>query len=239
MTTQLENLGISSPNEAAELELDLGVRFDDFTPQDSDTWNRQTLYLNQYARTRTFTHAARAAGVSIRTRPDMADRQHPRLQPTPRNSRPRIHRGNRGHPPRAGPTAQTLSCPPRNAPPSAPARKIRSRPPRQHARGTIVMTTTTTPSRKHTQEDRDSLEDIRRDIQDLKLFAGLTDPDPHLVPRRGRDTERGSVYPSPTKSPIDADSNPAPCSITNTRRGEVSNLPQISPPPGERHREGA
>ena len=67
MTTQLENLGISSPHEAAELEQDLGVRFSDFTPQDSDTWNRQTLYLNQYARTRTFTHAARAAGVSIRT----------------------------------------------------------------------------------------------------------------------------------------------------------------------------
>ena len=67
MSPTLKNLAISSPHEAVELEQDLGIRFDDFTPEDSDTWNRQTLYLNQYARTRTFTHAARAAGVSIRT----------------------------------------------------------------------------------------------------------------------------------------------------------------------------
>ena len=64
--TLLKKLGISSPQEAAEIELDLGIRFNDFTPQHCDTWREQTLYLYQYARTLTFTHAARAAGVSIR-----------------------------------------------------------------------------------------------------------------------------------------------------------------------------
>ena len=64
--TLLTDLGISSPYEAAELEQDLGIRFSDFTPQDADTWKRQTLYLHQFANTRTFTHAARAAGVSLR-----------------------------------------------------------------------------------------------------------------------------------------------------------------------------
>ena len=64
--TLLKSLGISSPQEAAEIELDLGIRFNDFTPQHCDTWREQTLYLYQYARTLTFTHAARAASVSIR-----------------------------------------------------------------------------------------------------------------------------------------------------------------------------
>ena len=67
MPTLLKKLGISSPYHAAELERDLGIRFDDFTPEDSDTWKRQTLYLYQYAQTRTVTHAARTAGVTVST----------------------------------------------------------------------------------------------------------------------------------------------------------------------------
>ena len=66
MHPNLKSLGISSQQEAAELELDLGIRFSDFTPEHADTWIRQTLYLGQYANTRTFTHAAREAGVSLR-----------------------------------------------------------------------------------------------------------------------------------------------------------------------------
>ena len=66
MPTLLKSLGISSPQEAAELEQDLGIRFKNFTPQQCETWRQQSVYLHLYAQTRTFTHAARAAGVTIR-----------------------------------------------------------------------------------------------------------------------------------------------------------------------------
>ena len=67
MPTLLKRLGISSQQEAAELEQDLGIRFNDLTPQQCETWRQQSIYLYQYARTRTFTHAVKAAGVSLRT----------------------------------------------------------------------------------------------------------------------------------------------------------------------------
>ena len=66
-STLLKRLGISSPQEAAELEQDLSIRFNDLTPQQCETWRQQSIYLYQYARTRTFTHAVKAAGVSLRT----------------------------------------------------------------------------------------------------------------------------------------------------------------------------
>ena len=66
MPSLLKSLGISSPQEAAELEQDLGIRFKNFTPLQCETWRQQSVYLHLYAQTRTFTHAARAAGVTIR-----------------------------------------------------------------------------------------------------------------------------------------------------------------------------
>ena len=64
--TLYKNLGISSPQEAAELEQDLGIRFNDFTPRQCETWQQQTVYLGLYAQTQTYTHAARGAGVTVR-----------------------------------------------------------------------------------------------------------------------------------------------------------------------------
>ena len=65
--TSLQALGITSEQEAAELESDLGVRFNDFTPEDCETWVLQTVYLDQFSRTRAASLAADNAGVSIRT----------------------------------------------------------------------------------------------------------------------------------------------------------------------------
>ena len=64
MTYNLRELGINSEYRAAELEHELGIRFSDFTPEQIDTWQRQTICLNQYAYTRTYSSAARAAGVT-------------------------------------------------------------------------------------------------------------------------------------------------------------------------------
>ena len=67
MTYNLRELGINSENRAAELEHELGIRFSDFTPEQIDTWQRQTICLNQYAYTRTYSSVARAAGVTVYT----------------------------------------------------------------------------------------------------------------------------------------------------------------------------
>ena len=65
MPTLLKKLGIPSPRHAADLERELGIRFSDFTPEHCDTWREQTLYLYQFAQTRTTTHAARTADVTL------------------------------------------------------------------------------------------------------------------------------------------------------------------------------
>ena len=65
MPTLLKKLGIPSPRHAADLERELGIRFNDFTPEHCDTWREQTLYLYQFAMTRTTTHAARTAGITL------------------------------------------------------------------------------------------------------------------------------------------------------------------------------
>ena len=62
---RLDELGITSLEEAEEMELELDVRFREFTPDDRKTWLRQNAYLEHYARTRTVTTSARKAGVSV------------------------------------------------------------------------------------------------------------------------------------------------------------------------------
>ena len=67
MTYNLRELGINSEYRAAEFEHELGISFSDFTSEQIDTWQRQTICLNQYAYTRTYSSAARAAGVTVYT----------------------------------------------------------------------------------------------------------------------------------------------------------------------------
>ena len=67
MPYNLKDLGIRSEHDAAELEEVLGIKFSDFTDFDLWHWQRQTLSLNQFALTRSYTFAAQSAGVTVYT----------------------------------------------------------------------------------------------------------------------------------------------------------------------------
>ena len=62
---RLDELGISSDEEAEELEYELEVRFGDFTARDRKTWLQQNTYLEHFSRIGTFSSAARETGVTV------------------------------------------------------------------------------------------------------------------------------------------------------------------------------
>ena len=62
---RLDELGISSDEEAEELEFELEVRFGDFTAKDRQTWLQQNTYLEHFSRIGTFSSAARETGVTV------------------------------------------------------------------------------------------------------------------------------------------------------------------------------
>ena len=64
---QLDQLGISSPKEADELQRDLDIRFDQFSYNDREDWVQQNAYLDAFAHTHTVSDAANEAGVTIST----------------------------------------------------------------------------------------------------------------------------------------------------------------------------
>ena len=62
---RLDELGITSDEEAEELEYELEVRFEEFTAKDRQTWLQQNAYLEFFSRIGTVTSAAREAGVTV------------------------------------------------------------------------------------------------------------------------------------------------------------------------------
>ena len=64
---RLDQLDISSQDEADELERALNIRFDQFTHVDRKVWVQQNAYLDAYARTGAVSHAAAAADVTVHT----------------------------------------------------------------------------------------------------------------------------------------------------------------------------
>ena len=64
---RLAELGISSPEEAEELEFELNLRFEQFSSTDRRTWLKQNSYLEHYSRVGTVTNAARGAAVTVYT----------------------------------------------------------------------------------------------------------------------------------------------------------------------------
>ena len=64
---RLDELDIASPEEAEELEYELDLRFEDFTPTDRKTWLKQNACLDQFSRIGTVTSAASRAGVTVFT----------------------------------------------------------------------------------------------------------------------------------------------------------------------------
>ena len=174
-----KTLGIPSQEEADELEQDLGIRFDDLTNDQRETWKQQTVYLGLYAQTRTFTHAARAAGVSIRkVRSWQAENTlgfNRRLEYAVLEYTEEIDLMLLRH-------ARKPDCPP-----SLLMMFLRSQMPEKYGPARRESTSPNTPCDHHNdpdtpQHDQAPLDDIRRDIHDLKQFAGLTEPDPNLSP---------------------------------------------------------
>ncbi len=62
---RLDELGIASDEEAEELEFELEVRFEEFTPKDRKTWLQQNTYLEFFSRIGTVSSAARESGVTV------------------------------------------------------------------------------------------------------------------------------------------------------------------------------
>ena len=232
MTTQLENLGISTPHEVAEFEQDLGVRFDDFTPEDADTWKRQTLYLHQYARTRTFTHAARAAGVSVRhartwqTDNTLGFNQRLEIAVLEYTEEIEVILLEQVRQPKPSPALLAMLLRAHLPEKYGPAR-------RDSAPRNGQCDHDDDPKSETPQEDRDSLEDIRRDLQDLKIFAGLTEP-PVLSPLPQEEGEGEGEPPHP-QNPTPNTQNPStetPSPVLGEGWGEGQTPSTQNPEPG-------
>ena len=87
MTYNLRELGINSEYRAAEFEHELGIRFSDFTSEQIDTWQRQTICLNQYAYTRTYSSAASGRRCHRLHHRGMGTRQRARIRTPQRDGR--------------------------------------------------------------------------------------------------------------------------------------------------------
>ena len=235
MPSLYETLGISSQQEAAELEQDLGIRFSDFTPEDADTWIRQTLYLGQYANTRTFTHAAREAGVSLRhartwqTENTLGFNQRLQIAVLEYTEEIEVLLLEQVRQPKPSPALLAMLLRAHLPEKYGPAR-------RQSAPRASHSDHDDDPKPETSQDDRESLDDIRQDLQQLNQFAGLTDPTSNLSPA-GEDTSQSNLSPtgeeiqrggsSPADlPPVGAGLKPAPDPSPN---GEDTSHPNLSP----------
>ena len=235
----LLELGITSQQQADELERYLGVRFDDFTPEDCKTWFLQTDYLDQFSRTRAVSLAADNAGISIRTA-----RQWQAENTLGFNNRLEIAvlRYTDVLEVMALQRAQEP-----DSPPSLLMMLLRAQMPEKYGSARRSATPRDdNPSNHHcdhghqpnatSQYDRELLEEIFRDLQNLKQFAGLTEPDPTLVGagfKPAHDPPAHSAASSPAPSPVVGEGwgeGPAP----NTQNPE----PILSPAGGETQRGG-
>ena len=177
--TSFQALGIRSDHEAAELERDLGVRFDDFTPEDCETWILQTVYLEQFSKTRVVSFAADDAGVTIRTaRQWQADNilgfsQRLEIAVLRYTDVLEVMLFQRAQEPDSPPSLLMMLL--RAHMPEKYGSARRSSTPRDdnacsHDRDPHSTTTS--------QYDQELLEAIFQDLQNLKQFTGLTEPDP-------------------------------------------------------------
>ncbi|MYB49897.1 MAG: hypothetical protein F4X72_11640 [Dehalococcoidia bacterium] len=219
----LLELGITSQQQADELERDLGVRFDDFTPEDRETWFLQTNYLDQYSRTRAVSFAADHAGVTIRTArqwqaentlgfnnrlelavlryTDVIDVMLLRHAQEPKASSTLLMMLARAHMPEKYGSARRSGTP-------------RDDNPTHHHCDHNSQPNSTS------QYDRELLDEVLRDLQNLKQFAGLSEPS-NLSPTgednpahsdlspAGEETQRGDTHTPTDQAPAGADPKPA------------------------------
>ena len=223
MPSLYETLGISSQQEAAELEQDLGIRFSDFTPEDADTWIRQTLYLGQYANTRTFTHAVREAGVSLRhartwqTENTLGFNQRLQIAVLEYTEEIEVLLLEQVRQPKPSPALLAMLLRAHLPEKYGPAR-------RQSAPRDSHSDPDDHPKPETSQDDRESLDDIRQDLQQLNQFAGLTDPTSNPSPAGGEIQRGGSSLPD--LPPVGAGFKPAPDPSPN---GQDTSHPNLSP----------
>ena len=229
MTSLIQQLGIHSERDAAELERDLGVRFDDFTTDDCETWIRQTVYLEQFSRTRLVTLAANDADVSVRTaRHWQADNtlgfnQRLEIAVLHYTDMLEIMLLQRAQAPGSPTTLLMMLARAQMPEKYGPAR--RGGPPRDN-RGCDHRCHRDSQPTATSQYDKEFLDDVRRDLQNLKqLFAGHSEPDftppnpdPNFLPtdhepvgagfKPANDPSAPSVASSPTPSPVLGESLP-------------------------------
>ena len=236
MPSFLKSLGISSPQEAAELEQDLGIRFKNFTPLQCETWRQQSVYLHLYAQTRTFTHAARAAGVTIRkarqwqSQNTLGFNQRLEIAVLEYTEEIEVLLLDRARQPDSPPTFLTMLLRAQMPEKYGPAR--RSSPPRDNHgdndRGDDQDSEhTPAPS----DNNQPSLADIQRQLEQLQHLTDKAHP--NLSPHGGETQRGGAPTPndasdlSPTDRPsVEAGFKPAPVLSPTT---EETTHPNLSP----------
>ena len=180
MPPSLLELGITSQQQADELERDLGVRFHDFTPEDCETWFLQTNYLDQFSRTRAVSLAADHAGVTIRTarrwqvENTLGFNNRLELAVLRFTDVIEVTLLRHAQEPKASPSLLMMLA--RAHMPEKYGSARRSGPPRDDSPANHHCDHDSQPN-SISQYDRELLEEVLRDLQNLKQFAGLTDPD--------------------------------------------------------------
>ena len=236
MPSLLKSLGISSPQEAAELEQDLGIRFKNFTPQQCETWRQQSVYLHLYAQTRTFTHAARAAGVTIRkarqwqSQNTLGFNQRLEIAVLEYTEEIEVLLLDRARQPDSPPTFLTMLLRAQMPEKYGPAR--RSSPPRDnHGDNDDDDDQDSEHTPAPSDNNQPSLADIQRQLEQLQhltakapVGAGFN-PAPDLPPTEGADATHPDLSPT-DQAPLGAGFKPALVPSSTT---EETAHPDLSP----------
>ena len=233
MPSSFQSLGIRSEHEAAELERDLSIRFSNFTPEDRETWILQSIYLETFSKTRVISFAADEAGISIATarqwQTDNTLGFNQRLEVAVLRYTDVLEVM----------LLQRAQQP--DSPPSLLMMLLRAHMPEKYGsarRGSTPRDDNNACSHDHdpqppttSQYDRELLEAIFQDLQNLKQFTGLSEPDSTPVGAPIHD-------PAPSEqAPVGPDFNSAhDLSSTGEENTPHSNL---SPDGGEAQRGGA
>ena len=228
----LKELGISSPQEAIELERDLGISFNNLTPDQRETWKQQTVYLGLYAETGTYTRAAHATGITVRTVRTWQSENtlgfNDRLELAVLEYSEGIDLMLLQHVRKPDCSPSLLMMFVRTQFPEKYGPVRRDNAPRNTNRCDHQCEHDPLPP-PTSRYDLQLLEEISRDLQNLKQFAGLSEPDLTL----------------PNPSAPSAASSPTPSPVLGEGWGEgqepsTQNLdPNLSPAEGETQRGGS
>ena len=237
----LESLGIASAFDAIELERVLGISFKEFTPQHCDVWRNQTVYLYQYALTHAVSKAARMAGVTIYTaqrwQTDNILGFNRRMEVALLEFTDEVEVMLLEHvrEPESSPMLLAMLLRAQMPEKYGPAR--RSSAPRDNHCDHDPQPTTS-------HDDQTSLADLRRELEDLKRQTAVGERHPapqpdisNLSPTEGKPSQSLPNRPNTGRGRFQTCLPDGGSPISPPLRERLP-IP-ISPPAGERHREGA